>query len=111
MLAAVTAINQQIHQLAPVLNRPSLNDGLAVKSSDDAIPIAWMLKRHEDGVYLFTVNMRNRPTRGTFSGSALGAKAKVEVLGESRALQCESGTFADDFAPYEVHLYRLVSGR
>ena len=111
LLAAVTAINQQIHQLAPVLNSPSITNGLTVKSSDTNTPIAWMLKRRADAIYLFAVNMRSRPTRGTFAGSELSASTTAEVLGESRNLKTEAGELADDFKPYEVHLYRMAQGK
>ena len=107
MLAAVTSINRQIHQLAPVLNSPSITNGVTVKSSDAAAPIAWMLKRRADAAYLFGVNMRNHPTRGSFAGRELSAGASAEVLGESRALKVDSGEFTDDFKAYEVHLYRI----
>jgi hypothetical protein len=108
MLAGTTAINQQIHQLATVLNSPSITTGVTVKSSDAAAPIAWMLKRRADAIYLFAVNMRNRPTRGSFSGRELLVSATAEVLGESRSIKVEAGEFADDFKPYEVHLYQMT---
>jgi hypothetical protein len=109
MLAAVTAINRQIHELAPVLNSPSLTDGVTVTSSNPAAPIAWMQKRHGDATYLFTVNMRNEATRGTFALSDLPANASVEVLRERRHNQIANGTFSDEFKPYEVHLYRITT--
>jgi hypothetical protein len=107
MLAAVTAINRQIRELAPVLNSPSISDGLSVTSSDPAAPIAWMQKRHANTTHLFAVNMRSRPTRGTFTGTTFSSAAAAEVLGEGRDLRLSGGGFADDFQPYEVHLYRL----
>ena len=109
MLTAVTALNQQIHQLAPVLNGPSITNGISVKSSEAAAPIAWMLKRRADVTYLFAVNLRNRPTRGTFAGRELSAGLTAEVLGETRRLKIDAGEFADDFKPYEVHLYRMAA--
>jgi hypothetical protein len=108
MLAAVTAINQQIHQLAPVLNSPSITNDVTVKSSDTNAPIAWMLKRRTDATWLFAVNLRNRPTRGTFAGAELAAGISAEVLGESRSLKVGAGELVDDFKPYEVHLYRMA---
>ena len=107
MLAAVTAINRQIRELAPVLNSPSLTGGVTVQSSAPDVPLACMLKRHEDAFYLFSVNLRNRPTRGSFSIGALPASATAEVLGEARTLAVNDRAFADEFEPYAVHLYRL----
>lgn len=109
MLAAVTVINRQIHQLAPVLNSPSVTNGFAVKSSDADASFAWMLKNYADATYLFAVNMRNRPTRGTFAGRELLAGTTVEVLGESRSLKVNAGEFTDDFNSYGVHLYHVMA--
>jgi hypothetical protein len=55
------------------------------------------------------VNMRNRPTRGTFAINHLPRRASAEVLGESRQLETMNGEWSDDFAGYAVHLYRLAA--
>ena len=107
MLAAVTAINRQIHELAPVLNSPSITNEVAVKSSEAEAPIAWMMKRRAGATYLFAVNLRPRATRGTVVLRVLPKVATVEVLGEARSLPLSGRNFADDFQPYEVHLYRI----
>ena len=39
---------------------------------------------------------------------AEGEDAKVEVVGENRTLEAKDGRFADDFAPYSCHIYRIV---
>src|SRR5262249_32889526 len=110
MLAAVTAINQQIQQLAPVLNSPSVTNSIAVKS-EAANSIAWMLKRRTDASYLFAVNMRDQSTRGSFTRRELSMSETAEVLGESRAIKSSHGELADRFGPYEVHLYRIAAGK
>jgi hypothetical protein len=114
MLAAVTAINARIHELAPVLNSPGIADGVAVQSSEANTPLAWMMKRHGDKIYLFAVNMRPRSTRGSFafrnSSLASESAATVRVLDESRNLPMRDGGFADAFKPYEVHLYEMQRG-
>jgi hypothetical protein len=107
LLDAVTAINRQIRDLAPVLNSPTLPDAAQVKSSVAEVPIACLVKRRGPETYLFAVNLRNHPTRGAFSVSGLPASATADVLGESRDLAVRVGEFADDFQPYAVHLYRL----
>ena len=71
------------------------------------ISIAWMMKRHAGTTYLFAVNMRNQPTRGACAVRELSPRATAEVLGESRNLPITNGEFADEFAGYAVHLYRL----
>ena len=107
MLAAVTAINRQIRQLAPMLNAPAIPGGATVKSSAEDVPIAWSLQRRGDEVCLFSVNLRGQATRGLFEIHGLTGKAEVEVLGESRRVLLNEGKFADEFKPYDVHLYQV----
>ncbi len=107
MLSAVTAINRQIHDLAPVLNSPTIADGGAVTSSDEAVPIDLLVKRHGGSTYAFAVGMRNAPARGDFTIAGVPASATVEVIGEDRTIAARDGRFTDDFAPYDVHLYRI----
>jgi hypothetical protein len=108
MLAAVTAINRQIRELAPVLNSPLIPDGVAVKSSVEDVPIACLLKRHGGSTYLFAVNLRNRPASGAFAIHDLPGHSAVEVLGEARGIAATEGRFTDEFPPYAVRLYRIL---
>lgn len=107
MLKAVTEINRQIHGLGAVLNSPSVKDAVTVKSSSSDVPIDVMVKRHEGATYVFAVAMRNASTQGQFEASGLGASAVAEVLGENRHLEVKEGRFADEFQPYDVHLYEI----
>jgi hypothetical protein len=107
MLAAVTAINHQIHTLAPVLNSPTITEGIEVTSSDPEVPVATMLKQYDNATYLFAVAMRDGQTQATFTLPDLPSTATAEVLEEGRNLTVANGKFTDDFQPYEVHLYRI----
>jgi len=111
MLAAVTAINQRIHQLAPVLNSPSITNGVTVQASAQNVPIAWMMKRRGDATYIFAVNMRDRPTRGLFGIRDLPGRANAEVLDESRKVAVMDGEWTDEFSGYAVHLYRVEAAK
>ncbi|MEW6751960.1 MAG: hypothetical protein AB1505_13430 [Candidatus Latescibacterota bacterium] len=107
MLAAVTAINQQIDALAPALNAPTVYDGVQVESAAAEMPVAAMVKVHGGYTYLFAVGMRDGSTRATFTLPDRPANARAEVLGEERAIAVSDGRLADDFGPYDVHLYRI----
>ena len=107
MRQAVSDINHQIHTLAPILNNPTLTEGIEVQSSDPAVPVAVMLKRYEEGTYLFTVGMRNGTTTGRFRLTDLSENTIAEVLGEDREIPVQSGEFSDHFDPYDAHLYKL----
>ncbi len=104
MLAGVTALNRRIHELAPVLHSPNLPTAATAELKGT---IAWMLKRRADALYLFTVNMRNQPARGVWTLRDLAGDSEAEVLDESRRLAARHGVFADDFQPYQVHLYKV----
>lgn len=107
MLAAVTALNRQIHQLAPILNRPSVKGAASVTSDRPDAPIDLMVKQNGGATYLFAVGMRNAPARGTFHVNRLPRAATAEVIGEGRKISVRNGRFEDRFAPYDVHLYRI----
>jgi hypothetical protein len=107
MLAAVTAINKQITDLAPVLNSPTVDGKAKVTSSKKEAPIAVMHKKYGGNTYLFAVNIRDKETEGKFTLSGLTGRKKVEVLGEDRKLDSLNGRFKDDFKGWDVHLYKF----
>lgn len=107
-LEAITKINAQIKELAPVLNSPTINGRFTVKSSVADVPIATMTKEKGGATYLFTVSMANNETTGTFSSPALPGSGNVEVLGENRTIPITNRTFRDNFRPYAPHLYKIT---
>jgi len=107
MLAAVTAINKEVHEFAPVLNSPTVTTAATLESSSSGVPLALMVKQYQGAIYLLAVGMRNEKTRGSFRIKNLLGTAQAEVIGESRTVTLQNGDFADDFKPYEVHLYRV----
>jgi len=107
LLPAVTALNQQIHTLAPVINSPTLPDAATVESSAEIVPVRVAVKQHDGATYLFAASMFHEETTATFHVADLGAKATAEVLGENRTLDVTDGSFQDKFAGYDVHLYKM----
>ena len=105
MTKAVTAINREIRELAPVLNSPTVAEAAAVEATPAEAPVDLMAKRHGGALYVFAVGMRNAASTGKFRVKGAPAGAKVEVIGESRTIPLKSGVFEDAFAPYAVHLY------
>jgi len=106
LLEGVTAINRQIHELAPVVNSPTLRDATSVTTSSKDSRIVSMTKRHGNTTYIFAVNMGKQPAHGTFQLRDLPPTVNIEVLGESRTLSSSEAKFTDDFETYGVHLYR-----
>jgi hypothetical protein len=107
MLRAVTNLNHQITDLAPVINSPTIADAVHVVTEPDDAPIATMLKKHGETTYLFAVGMRNQKTEATFQIYDMTGQIKVNVIGEDRSLTANNGSFQDVFEPWDVHLYRL----
>jgi hypothetical protein len=119
MARAAGAINQQIRALAPVINGPTIAEGVSVDAESaqadaeraralSSGPIATMVKRHERATYVFAVRMEGTPAKVRFEVRGLQGKAVAEAIGEARGLAVENGRFADLFGPYEVHLYRIA---
>ena len=105
-LKAITAINAQVKELAPVINTPSLRTSIFV-GSDENVPIATTARRFKNSTYLFTVAMENNPSTATFKMPEIPKRGTVEVIGESRSIEISNAAFTDKFKPYEVHLYRF----
>jgi hypothetical protein len=107
MLAAVTAINRQIQDLAPVINGTDVTKAVSVRSARSDVPIDLMSRRRGKTTYIFAVGMRNGATNGTFEVRGLPDVASALVLGEGRRIKVEHGRFDDDFKPFGVHLYEI----
>lgn len=106
ILEAVTSVNRQIHQLAPVINSPTFHYGAEVRTSRETVPIELMVKRYGGDTYVFACGMRNGSTGATFLVGGMGENAVAEVLGENRTIDIEGGFFSDSFRGYDVHIYR-----
>ncbi|MGO8703178.1 MAG: hypothetical protein ACLQVA_05120 [Candidatus Brocadiia bacterium] len=107
MLAAVTAINKQIRELAPALNSPTVKGALKVECSKEDVPVATMVKKQGGATYVFAVAMKPGETDAAFTLDGLPAGAQVEVLGEDRKIEPAEGKFRDQFRNWDVHLYRV----
>jgi hypothetical protein len=97
LLKAVTGINRQVRELAPVLNSPAATDVAT------ATNVAFLAKRHGGATYVFACEMKGAAATARFTLKG----AEAEVLGESRAVKIQDGAFDDAFGPYDVHLYRI----
>jgi hypothetical protein len=106
MLAAVTRLNAQIRELAPVLNSPTIMGEPTVKSVNPEIPVDTMMKRYRGATYIFAVGMRDGETKASFTIKGAGG-SNAEVLGEGRNITRQQGIFEDDFKPLDVHIYRI----
>lgn len=104
--AALTRVNRELTALAPVLNTQSY--ALAPRSASVAVPVRAVLKRAGAERYVFAAGMADGSTTATFELSGIDEATRIEVIGEGRDLTARDGSFEDDFAPYDVHLYRVL---
>jgi hypothetical protein len=109
MARAVAAINRQVMELAPALNSPDVA-GAVVAALNEGVPVDFVVKRQAGRTYLFSVAMRGAETTATFTLPGTG-DARVEVLGEDRAIDAMGGKREDRFKGYQVHLYRISPSR
>ena len=107
LVSAVTSINAQIAALAPVLNSPTIANGVSV-SSPGTTPISTMAREYNGSTYVFAVAMLNNAGTATFTLPNIQT-GSVQVLGESRQLTVSDGVFQDAFAGYGVHLYQITA--
>jgi hypothetical protein len=107
MLRAVTVLNRQINELAPVLNSPDLNKAVDVRSDAAAVPVATLSKKYGGFLYIFAAGMRNGGTGAVFTAKGLALDGPAEVLGENRTVPVKGGMFRDAFKPWDVHLYKI----
>jgi hypothetical protein len=103
MKAAVGAIDQQIHDLAPALNTPPITNAVTVAASST---VDTLVVRQGGELYVLAVSMTSTPTTATFTLTH-DTFASATVLGESRQLTVTQNAFQDSFDAYAVHLYSL----
>jgi len=106
MKAAVSAINAQIHQLAPVLNTPPITNAATVSTASGGSPVDILVKRQGGALYIFAVSMGSSPAMATFSITG-GAATIAQAIGENRMIGVAGGSFQDAFDGYAVHLYKI----
>ena len=103
-LPAVTAVNTQIKNLAPVLNAPFLDGATTVTG-----PVDLATKLHDGHVYVFAG--ANKSTGGTATFTVKCGGSTAVVIDENRTIPIVEGTFTDAFADGNaVHLYSIEGG-
>mgnify|MGYP000117594792 CR=1 FL=1 len=102
----VTAVNQQITGLAPVLNSPTVN-GL-VTASGGGVDLS--VKAHDGHFYILAAATSAGRQQIAFS-VACGSPLTAQVLDENRTIPVSANSFTDTFEDSNsVHLYQLNGG-
>jgi hypothetical protein len=105
---ALAEINGQITRLAPAILAAPAKRAASIQSKD-AVKLDILAKEREGELYLFTVNydQRAKATQAIITVNNLPAGSTVTVVDENRTIRSDAGSFADDFAPLAVHIYRI----
>jgi hypothetical protein len=104
MTPAVTEVNSQITELAPVLNGP-FADGYVIAQG----PAKVMVKRGPDGAWYVFAGADTTGTAGADVTFSIAAGSAVQVLFENRSLTVTDGQFVDTFTDANaVHIYRVT---
>ena len=107
MISAVTALNQQITSLAPVLNSTDIPALVSVASSNASTPIDTMVKSNGTSLYVFSAVSRAGSAMGSFTVNGMSGSGTATVIGENRTVNITTGNFSDSFAANDVHLYQI----
>ncbi|WP_426002683.1 hypothetical protein ACPFL9_11180 [Paenarthrobacter sp. NyZ202] len=104
IVPALTAVNQQVKNLAPVLNAPFLDGAVSISG-----PVDHATKLHDGTIYILAGANQKAGGPAMFTLKCGGSSAVV--IDENRTLAINDGTFTDSFADGNaVHLYRIEGG-
>ena len=110
MLAQLKTTNAKLKKLALAISAPLVAEPTAQKSEGGKV-IAGVKKVGPD-TFVIAVNVLDEKARATVAVAGLRKGQKVEVAEEGRTLDAADGAIADEFAPYQEHVYRIsASGK
>jgi hypothetical protein len=99
--AMAKSVNAQIHQLAPVLNSPTVTSGFTHSSTVRA-----MAKLNGSQFTIFAGSRANTSSNATFNLPV--GDTTATVVGEGRTIPVVNGSFTDSFGGGNaIHIYRI----
>ncbi|MEN8226702.1 MAG: T9SS type A sorting domain-containing protein [Bacteroidota bacterium] len=110
MLAAVTSVNREVRDFAPIINSRTVDYAVSRKLDFGwNIPIDYTSKIFDDTLYIFASGMRAYGSNGaTFTiNASMDIASEVIVIGEERKIPLTGNSFHDDFDGNEIHLYKI----
>ena len=108
LLKAVTDINAQIRQLAPILNSGSGGIYTFTQAGAPEPAVIGFTRFSEGTNYFFTVNLTNQPVQALLSPRNFkGAKRQAEELETGAKVPMKEDALDVGYQPYEVRLFKL----
>ncbi len=101
----------RLKALAPAINSAADSNDPALQMPNLASPALEGTVRVLNGQrYYFVLNMSNQNlTNQELDVAGLVQKSRATVVGEARSIKTAAGYFNDNFAPFEMHVYRLAN--
>ena len=100
----VQKLARELREMSPVFTAPPSKSKFIVTPANP--PLEFTTREWEGKTYLLAANTSTRPQTARFSGPAIVGK-RAEALYESHPVAIQGDTFADEFGPLAVHVYRL----
>ena len=108
LLAAVTSINRQIIELAPVLNSRDITDAIVFATPSQETPIQVLVKRHAGSLYLLASNESPNTATAILEVTVpLAASAKLKPLAKESPIEIRDSKILLELPGYGIGLYRL----
>lgn len=106
--AEMTELNARLTRLAPILQR-GVNPDQVSMNGPDGLAIGWRRDLEGRGFYFLVLNPEDaHRDRISLALHGVHPATPIEVVDEGRTLDVDDGNaIVDDFAPYEVHIYRV----
>jgi hypothetical protein len=110
--ASAKAANQQIKQLAPVINSPFVTSGHSISGAPTRRMVKWYAAERKFYVFLGTEDGGNPTFSMPCVGNATATRlAPSDRPGEAKSIPVNGGQFSDSFADKNaVHIYRIDGG-
>jgi hypothetical protein len=105
MLAQLKVTNGKLMKLARVISAPLATEPATAKSEGGKV--IFSTKKLDGATAVLAVNVYGDAAKATIALAGLKKGDKIEVLEENRTVEAgEDGAFADNFGPYQEHIYR-----
>jgi|JI9StandDraft_1071089.scaffolds.fasta_scaffold00807_12 hypothetical protein len=105
LLNGIATVNQQIQQLAPVLNSPSIKE--QVKLEVDSQKVLWMCKEFQGELYLFLANQTAKPISVAVEFEKTYRDANVTERLEEKSSQLNGSKLTADLNQYGVAIFQV----
>jgi hypothetical protein len=110
MLAQLKITNAKLKSLARIVSAPLASEPAVAKGEGGKV--IFSTKKVEGATAVLSVNVLGEKAKATIALPLLKKGQSVEVLEEGRSIQADQGgSFTDEFAPYQEHVYRVSAAK